>query len=65
MGKAWGKSSSNKIILLKIILLLLRFLLFILDFIVIGMWKPILIGYTSKVDWLIDKQEVTMGSKMW
>ena len=65
MGKAWGKSSSNKIILLKIILLLLRFLLFILDFIVTGMWKPILIGYTSKVDWLIDKQEVTMGSKMW
>ena len=25
-----------------------------LDFIVIGMWKPILIGCTNKVDWLID-----------
>ena len=31
-----------------------RFLLLILDFIVIGMWKPILIGCTNKVDWLID-----------
>ena len=27
--------------------------MFILDFIVIGMWKPILIGCTNKVDWLI------------
>ena len=29
------------------------FLLFILDFIVIGMWKPILIGCTNKIDWLL------------
>ena len=28
----------------------IEFLLFILDFIVIGMWKPILIGCTNKVD---------------
>ena len=28
--------------------------MFILDFIVLDMWKPILIGCTNKVDWLID-----------
>ena len=33
---------------------ILDLLLFMLDFIVIGMWKPILIGCTNKVDWLID-----------